>query len=288
MDNNIDIMIPTLLTKNGLAGGERRDGYLKLVIKSIDKFTTYPYKIYIICYIRHKDEQILFDELKEYYKSRDDINIFESDNKDKSLEYTSTEKENFTKIDGRKVGQGSVNKTEALKTAIRKSDGKYICFVDTDCSFLNEWTEMIIPLVNKYFFVSAMWRSDLNMARDQFFIYEREKFEKENLVPDLTIGDCGGNCTHHAKAYDLEFYICKNSSPSDKIHGDTSLRRQHLLNLDRGEQMWIDDVPFLYHYNRGASKTEYEFNLWIDEVNKYLDNYKGNANTKLEKAWWNG
>ena len=48
MKDYIDIIITVLLTKEGQPGSPRRDGYLKLLIQSIDKFTNYPYKIHIV------------------------------------------------------------------------------------------------------------------------------------------------------------------------------------------------------------------------------------------------
>ena len=138
--------------------------------------------------------------------------------------------------------------------------------MDYDCVFLNNWTEHILPLTDSNFFVSAMWRDDLKIARDQFFIYERSKFDEVNLMPDCSIGDTSGNVTHFAVQNSLGFYICKNSSN----WGDESLRKHHLLNLEKGEQIWVNSIPFLYHYNRGSSKDDYLFNCWLEEVEKYL------------------
>ena len=46
-NNYIDIIITVVL----------RSDYVKLLIKSIDKYTTYPYKIHIVTDIRNEEEQ---------------------------------------------------------------------------------------------------------------------------------------------------------------------------------------------------------------------------------------
>ena len=259
----IDIIITVLLTREGQLGSPRRDGYLKHLLKSINKFTNYPYKIHIVTDVRNEEEQTLFDELKDSFSDREDVFLLKSINKNKDINDVWV----YTEKDKRRVGVSSINKSLAYETGIRNSSGKYVCLLDYDCVFLNEWTEMILPLTEKYFFVSAMWRGDLNIARDQFFIYKRNKFEDINLMPDCTIGDTSGNVSHYAIENNLEFYICKNSSS----WGDKSLTKEHLVDLGRGEQIWVDSVPFLYHYGRGSSKDDYWFDLWNKEVGKYLE-----------------
>ena len=262
MKDYIDIIITVLLTKEGQPGSPRRDGYLKLLIQSIDKFTNYPYKIHIVTDVRNEEEERLFVELKDSFKNRDDIFVLKSINTNKELNHVWV----HTKIDNRRVGVSSINKSLAYETGIRNTSGKYVCLMDYDCVFLNNWTEHILPLTDSNFFVSAMWRDDLKIARDQFFIYERSKFDEVNLMPDCSIGDTSGNVTHFAVQNSLGFYICKNSSN----WGDESLRKHHLLNLEKGEQIWVNSIPFLYHYNRGSSKDDYLFNCWLEEVEKYL------------------
>mgnify|MGYP003114584011 CR=1 FL=1 len=279
-NENIDIIIPILLTRHGVPEGDRRDGYLNLLIDSIDKFTNHPYKIYVVPDVRNEEEQKLFKELQDFYKSRDDVSILKSKNTDNSHSDT-----RHTLKDGRVVGQCSINKSIALETGILEGKGKYICLLDSDCTFLNEWTELVLPLLKEYFFVTASFRKDYNMARDQFFIYDRERFDKENLIPDCSIGDCGGNVTKYAEKNNFEFYICKNSTH----WGDQSLKEQHLLDLEGyGEQIWVDEIPFLYHYNRGSSKNDYAFKLWLKVVGDYLKNHSGKTIvSKTEKMWWN-
>lgn len=259
MTNNIDIIITVVL----------RSDYVKLLINSIDKYTKYPYKIYIVTDIRNEEEQKFFNYLNNFYDSRDDIFIIESENKDTRLG-----NEGWVTLEaGNRVGLASIFKSIAYETGIKSSNGKYICLLDYDCVFLNEWTDHILPLVDKNFFVSAMWRRDFNIARDQFFIYDRSKFEQHNLIPDCSIGDTTGNVTHYADKNNLSYYICPNS---DTNFGDRSLRRRHVLNLPHGEQIFVpvnekEDIPFLYHYGRGSARDNTLYQVWQTEIKRYLN-----------------
>ena len=259
-NNYIDIIITVVL----------RSDYVKLLIKSIDKYTTYPYKIHIVTDVRNEEEQKLFNELTEYSKDRNDIQVLKSINPDIKFD----NRDNFVTCpkDGRKVGTPSFYKSRAYETGIKATQGKYVCMMDYDCVFLGEWTEHILPLADKYFFVSAMWRGDLNIARDQFFIYEREKFEKVDLIPDCSIGDTTGNVTHYAQENNLEYHICPNSAV---VWGDESLRKYHVLDLPHGEQIFAqtskdEAIPFLYHYGRGSARDVYLYERWQSEVTSYL------------------
>ena len=100
MTDNIDIIITVVM----------RSDYVKLLIKSIDRYTKYPYKIYIVTDIRNEAEQQLFDSLNEMYADRDDIFIIESENTDTRM---GNEAWVNTPIDGRRVGLASIFKSIA-------------------------------------------------------------------------------------------------------------------------------------------------------------------------------
>jgi len=250
-NDNIDIIITVV----------GRIQYLNLLIQSISKYTEYPYKIYIVVDVRNEKEKNFFDELQNHYKELDNVYIVKSKNKD-------DDRDGFAPCtgDGRMVGKPSFYKSLAYETGIEVSNGKYVCMLDYDIIFLNKWVEYILPLTEEHFFVSAMWRDDLKIARDQFFIYKREKFDEVNLIPDCSIGDTTGNVTHFAQDNNLSFYICENSS----TYGDWSLREKHILDLQYGEQIFINDIPFLYHYGRGSVREIELYEKWIDVVGKYL------------------
>ena len=250
-NDNIDMIITAV----------GRIKYVNILIESIDKYTEYPHKIYVVTDVRNDKEKKFFDELNEYYEDNEKVTIVESTNKD-------DDREGFApcKVDGRLVGKPSFYKSEAYETGINVSNGRYICMLDYDVVFLNEWTKHILPLLKDNFFVSAMWRADYGIARDQFFIYDRETFEKCDLVPNCDVSDTTGNVTHYALNNNKSFYICENSSD----FGDLGLRSKHVLNLRHGEQIFICDIPFLYHYGRGSAREEFLYNDWIEKTTQYL------------------
>lgn len=260
MTNNIDIVITVVL----------RSDYVRLLIKSIDRYTKYPYKIYIVTDIRNNEEQELFDSLNAMYADRDDIFIIKSENTDTRM---GNEDWVNTPVDGRRVGLASIFKTIANETGIKAGNGKYVCLLDYDCVFLSEWTERILPLVDKNFFVSGCWREEGKMGTDQFFIYERNNLESRNLMPDCTVYDCGANISRYALENNIQFYICPNSN---RAFGNSGLRKYHVMNLEHGEQIFVPNnkeelVPILYHYGRGSARQTELYDQWCSEVSKYLE-----------------
>ena len=66
----------------------------------------------------------------------------------------------------------------------------------------------------------------------------------------------------------LEYYICNNSAIA---WGDESLRKYHVLDLDFGEQIFVDGIPFLYHYGRGSAREVEFYEKWVKVVGDYLE-----------------
>ena len=50
------------------------------------------------------------------------------------------------------------------------------------------------------------------------------------------------------------------------------IERKTILNLKFGEQAFIGDKPFFYHYGRGSSRDDKDCQNWIEEVTKILKN----------------
>ena len=42
------------------------------------------------------------------------------------------------------------------------------------------------------------------------------------------------------------------------------------LNIPNGEQGWINDTPFVYHYGRGTTRADDLKSSWIKAVSEYL------------------
>ena len=52
---------------------------------------------------------------------------------------------------------------------------------------------------------------------------------------------------------------------------DKSLKSKHVLNVNFGEEGFINDIPFVHHAGRGAARAEDYYETWKTEVSKYLD-----------------
>ena len=75
-EDHIDIVIPAVLSKDGQKDGIKNDDYVKLLMDSVDKYTEYPYKVYIIPETRHKEEEQSLEELREYFNNRKNSEIY--------------------------------------------------------------------------------------------------------------------------------------------------------------------------------------------------------------------
>ena len=51
---------------------------------------------------------------------------------------------------------------------------------------------------------------------------------------------------------------------------NSSLKEKHLLKLRGGQQAFIGDKPFFYHYGRGSTRGDEHYGEWVTEVAKYL------------------
>ena len=51
-----------------------------------------------------------------------------------------------------------------------------------------------------------------------------------------------------------------------------SLKSKHALDVNFGEEGFINGVPFMHHAGRGAARHESYVKAWVDKVNKYLNN----------------
>ncbi len=99
------------------------------------------------------------------------------------------------------------------------------------------------------------------MQFDSDFLYE-----EGDLYPNIHYKDTLGLLSLWAREKNKKFFICKNSGHG----GDRSLVREHVLNIPNGEQGWINDTPFVYHYGRGTTRADDLKSSWIKAVSEYL------------------
>ena len=259
-----------------------RIDYIKLLEMSIEKYTNFPYKIIIVCDVTNDEQINFYKEVKYYFKEDNSVTVLEGNKEEMPspmLNHTNTiNPEHYkrkTKIDGRVLGYNSFYKSDGIDIGIKNGNGRYVCLLDTDTIFLNEWVDGVLKLLDDNLFVSAMWRSDISIARDQFLIYDRKRFDSLNLIPNCDYKDTSGNLTLYAEENNIPFYTCKNSSPFDNRGGNANLKSEHLIDLgtyDQGEQIYVDEKPFFYHHSRGSYGTvEESYDNWKFKVSEYLE-----------------
>jgi hypothetical protein len=238
--------------------------YVSLLVDSIHKYTTNSeYTIYIIN--NGDNESVLSDynKLVSMYKIDYRIVILKGETQDREVkpEDGAVHK---CKIDGRMVSKASVVKTMAQQKAWAVGNRKYICSLDFDAIFLNNWTDEILPLLSDNAFVSY-FRYDTNIVRDQFMVIKREIVDKYNLYPNLDYVDGSGNISYFCDQTKLKYKVLIDS------HHTRELRKNHVLALSAGEQIHSPSgLPIFYHFARGGSRDSKFKSMWIKEVSKYL------------------
>lgn len=185
------------------------EDYARIVVESIYKYTKSDFNIILVD--NSKDKEPLQTEFYNYGKE----NLFIIDGFDQE-----SPAEKFSKsikmhsTAGGQYGPGSLHHNKAFNLGISLCKSKYICHLDIDSLFLSEWENDILPLLNNNLFVSS--KMSRNIAREYFIIWERLKFEKHNLLPDLSWIDTCGNLTKYANDNQLPFAVtCKLPSGKD-------------------------------------------------------------------------
>jgi hypothetical protein len=247
-----------------------RFGYAQILTESIKKYVkNIPYTINIINNGINKGENNGFDILKDMFKDEPNVNIIagmEQDIDSNVLNPNTYE----CKHDGRKVSIGSHAKVVAMSKGLLNSNREYVCYLDADTIFLNEWVDDVIPLLNNNFFVSHKWREDIQMDGNNFCVVKRETlddnylYEKGDLYPNLHYKDSNGMLSYWAQKENKPFVILPNS------YENVALKSQHILDLQHGEQSWIHDKPIFYHQGRGSTRADDIYINWIKVTSTYL------------------
>ena len=252
-----------------------RPGYAQTLTESIKKdVKNIPYTIHIVNNGINEGPDNGYDVLCNIFKNESNVKIHKGLEQaiDSNVNNTNTYK---CKIDGRMVSIGSWAQAEAMTIATKNSEREYICYLDADTIFLNEWVDDIMPLMDDNIFVSDKWRTDLGTHCCQFTLVKRQLieneylYEKDDLYPNIFYKDTAGMLGYYAVQKNKSHVILKNS------YNDRRLRNQHLLTLSHGEQAWINDKPIFYHYGRGSARADDLYLDWMREVAKYLNmNYE--------------
>ena len=248
-----------------------RFGYAQLVVESIKKYVKdIPYTIHITNNGINEGDNSGYDILKDMFVDEPNVKVHKGVEQgiDSNKKHQS---DHICKIDGRGVSIGSWAQTEAMNIGVREGDKEYICYLDGDVIFLNEWVDDILPKLDDNFFVTHAWRTDIDISVSQFTIFKRKNivenylYEKDDLYPNIHYKDVTGTLSLYCKEKNLPLVVLKNS------YNNRSLKSKHLLNLKNGEQAWVNGVPFFYHYGRGSVRKDNLYMVWVREAAKYLN-----------------
>jgi len=206
--NNIDFLIVNYNTC----------GFINLLLKSISKFSSgYSFFIYIV----------------------DNSNNYKIEN--------ITLKNIFVIPNNVIYGSASLAHAEGINMAFQKGLSKYVCVLDPDTVFINDWINYCIDSLEQYSFISSRFETKLNIARPQFMFFKR-CFLENNKLKFSYWKDTGGNLTKYCVDNRLKYLILNNS------YNDKSLVKNHMFPKLYCEQAFIDSKPFFLHQGRGASK----------------------------------
>lgn len=214
--------------------------FVKLLVQSIDIFVNFDKKIYI------NDSSNEYCLLKQEFKTRNDIFIF---NKKFSRNFSSDAVSNHI---------GGIN------YLFDQSSSKYVCILDPDTVFVDNWIDSVLPFLRDYVFVSNRFEYDLQIARPQFMFFKRDFWLKNKLHFD-EFKDTGGNITEFCRKNNLQFFILDNS------YNNKEKKTQHVLPEIYCEQSFVNNLPFFLHQGRGGSKGDRS--VWFSTVENFLNSF---------------
>jgi hypothetical protein len=273
--------------------------YVKLLVKSIHKYVNdIDYDIYIVN--NYVDEEVERKELEDIFQGDNTVTILKGvDQSDTTVigpngEFRQHSREWVGKIDGCRVVAGSKYGEWGFDVGLKAGKREYVCALDNDAIFLDEWVEDILPLLKDHLFISNRWDPGnlfrgtknniprLGMARPMFWMMTRDNMEKRNLYPNTDYRDLWGNITYYAQQNDYDFVILLNSYWNEQTRRRYNIAFEdieachmsndgHLLDIPYGEQAWINGRPFFFHQTRGAYRATAALDEWLEKAGKYLD-----------------
>ena len=291
----------------------KRLDYAKIIHESIKKYVDYPYKYYIVNNGDNSESSVELKQLKEMFDGEENVVIVEgihqinqddggcvpaNHNQKYSQQYFIDNYgwDGYTKYDKRALGFGSWLQAEGMTIGTKMGNGKYICQVEHDVVFLNKWVDDILPLADKYFYISNSWQPgtlfrEANLSFEEgrgvavFMFIKRENFEKNNLYPNIDYRSTAGNITYFAQKNSLDFLILKNNFWSKKHCNRWRIPyekmdiyrydKEYLKFEDFGdgyEEAWINNKCIIVHmlsHGRFGKKAN---NTWTDKMEDYINN----------------
>jgi|TARA_Y100000310_G_scaffold343184_1_gene449681 hypothetical protein len=253
MDKGIDFVVVNFY----------RSEYVYLLVRSIHKYTKDPYTIYIMNNGINEGEDNNYDELKALFDDDDKVVVLKGVEQEQEIKPEDTNSVEC-KIGGRMISIASKTKTESQRKGIRSGNREFVCLLDYDAIFLNEWVDDVLPMLEDYTFIGERWEPPLGTVKDQILLIKRKTLELYNLYPNTDYQDGSGNLTYFCHRQKLSFTYFENS------FNNRDLRKLHLLNIGNGEQCFVNGKPFYYHYARGATRDKSLYHQWITAASNYL------------------
>lgn len=291
--------------------------YLRMLVDSIHKYVkNVPYTINIVnCWYGDKSEGL--KELDEMFGDDKTIKIIEGFDQSETTilqgdgsVFQSTRPEHmFTGgIDGNQKSPSTWFKINSDIKAFENSDREYICILDLDLIFLNEWVDDILPLLEDNLFISNRYDPgqifhdaenpvpEAGLAKTMFFISKRSLYTEHTGWPNFDYRDGGGNISYYVQKNKLPHLILDNTywnknrrasyvrvtqpitydhikewHVGGDVDGATINREHHLIDMVYGEQMYVNGKPFAFHQNRGVRNTTAKNDEWVTKATKYLE-----------------
>ena len=194
--------------------------------------------------------------------------------------------------DGLHHGMSTVYHTEGLTIGIKEGISQYVCTCDPDLTFINEWVDDLLPLTNKYFFISNRWmpgqiyKNPPEEGRGEavFMLTKRSNFKDNNLYPNYDYRSTAGNITRFAQQNNLEFLILKNNFwrhsycnrwkiPYKQMDPWRETREYLKLEQfkDDYEEAWVKDKAIIVHQVQHSLYGKDKNLLWSRLIKEYLD-----------------
>ena len=287
--------------------------YTRFLVGSIHKYTKdIPYKIYIVYNYVTDEFQEEDRGLKGFNDGKSELEALKEmfGNDEHVILVEGVDQSATTRLSGRGewfqnsgTFPGSIDKcpvrapskyhSEGLTIGAKEGKQKYICYLDPDCVFVNDWTEELLPLLEKYFYISNRWdpgtmffdcekpqpredrtltESQLGRGCPQFMIMKRESCENNKLWPDISYRDVGSNITWFAQTKDLPFMCLKNSYwwshwrghrgvSWDDVKDHTVNPENNILKMTRAKEGYIHEEAFLPTDGNSIGKS-----FWVHQV----------------------
>ena len=279
--------------------------YIKNLVRSIHKYVkNIDYKIYLVYNYLSDDfnvpggdgknelqvleEMFGHDEKVVFVKGIDQTNTTEI----REGKFGQWNSNGVHGLDGLHHGIGTTYHCNGLTIGIKAGSSEYVCLCDPDITFINDWIDDLIPLMDKYFYISNRWmpgqlfndNPENGKGEAVFMLSKRSNFEDNDLYPNWDYRSTAGNITRFAQQNNLEFLCLKNNfwrhaycnrwgvpyeSMAEWRVTDEYLKLEQFK--DDYEEVWINDKAILVHQVQHSLYGPEKNLLWSKRIEEYLN-----------------